>query len=172
MSRIRPTCESGFSLPEALLAAVVLAMAVTAITIPFTSAANIQLVDQQRTLSVSLAQEMMEEIISRPFDDPQGDTDPGPDGGETSRDLFDNTDDYHGYEESPGNIADFAGNVLTEPEAAGLSRHVTAAYVYLTGQDISADPNVILITVEVRYRGVVVAGLSRLVYSPSRATAS
>ena len=86
----------GFTLIEALLASVVLAASVTAITVPFSSAAQNQHVEARRTQAVALAQELMEEILAQSFADDNPDTarNPGPEMGETDRRLFDNVDDY------------------------------------------------------------------------------
>ena len=154
-----------FTLIEALLTAVVLAMAVTAILMPFNAGAQNEASDARRTLAVSLAQEMMEEILAKPFEDPQGHAfSPGPDGDERSRASFDNVDDYHNYNEPAGQIRSFDGAVIDEPAAVNLSRHVTATYVYVNGQDVSADPSFIRVVVEVRHRGVPIVTLTRLVY--------
>jgi len=156
-------CEKGFTLMEALLAAVVLAMAVTAIISPFTSGVLNDQADARRTLAVSLAQEMVEEILSKPFNDPQGASAVGPDPGEQGRSEFDNVDDYDGYEEPAGAIVNFADKVVADPAALGLSRHVTARYVYVSGQDVAADPTFVRVIVEMRYKGESIVSLTRLV---------
>jgi len=158
--------NSGFTLIEALLASVVLAATVTAITVPFTLAGKNQQIDIRRTLAVALAEELMEEILSREFceSDETAATHLGPDAGETDRCLFDNVDDYHACTEPPGSIANVEGQLIDVPGARDLSRHVTTQYVYLSGQDTSATPSFIRVTVEVRYRGEPVVKLTRLVY--------
>ncbi|MDY6913941.1 MAG: prepilin-type N-terminal cleavage/methylation domain-containing protein [Planctomycetota bacterium] len=154
-----------FTLLESLLAVVVLAMAVTAIIMPFTAAATNQQVDARRSLAVGLAQEIMEEILTKPFHDPQGSSSLGPEIGETSRTLFDNIDDYHGYTEDPGGICSFDGAIIDEPESVGLSREVTAGYIYVSGQDVSEDPTFIRVVVEVKYSDQPLVTLTRLVYA-------
>ena len=156
----------GFTLIEALLASTILAMAISAILMPFTAGAMNQQVDARRTLGVSLAQEMLEEILAKPFDDPQGaDSAPGPDGGESSRSRFDNIDDYHGYVEQEGGIVDFDGAVIEDPAAVGLSRHAWATYVYVDGQDVADPPTFIRVVVEIRYRNDPIVTLTRLIYA-------
>jgi MSHA pilin protein MshD len=154
----------GFTLTEALIAAVILLTAITAITLPFAAGARAEQADARLCLAVNLAQEMMEEILAKPFLDPQGTTTVGPDPGETRRARFDNIDDYHGYYEGPGQIADATGAVITTPAAEGLSRQVTAQYVYVSGQDTSQPPTFIRVTVTVAYNGAVLVTLTRLVY--------
>jgi type II secretory pathway pseudopilin PulG len=155
----------GFTLLEALLAAVILAMAVTAITMPFTAAAQNEQFDARRTLAVTLAQEMMEEILTRAFDDPDGPSSPGPEPGETSRGRYDNIDDYNGLVEPSGCITSMDGKVISSPESVGLSRHVSAAYVYVSGQDTRVPPTFIRVTVTVKHKGQAIVTLIRLVYA-------
>lgn len=159
--------KRGFTLTEALLAAVVLVMAISAITMPFTAAARNEHVDARRTLAASLAREMMEEILTKPFDDPNGAGAPGPEPGENRWAFsakYDNIDDYHDYTEPAGEITDFKNEVIDCPAAVGLSREVSTEYVYLTGQDSSQDPTFIRITVVVKYQGNPLVTLTRLVY--------
>ena len=167
MKRLHAQTFGGFTLLEALLAAVVLAMAVAAITVPFTAGARNEQADARRTLAVAFAQEIMEEILAQPFedDDPQFARNLGPELGETDRCFFDNIDDYHGYEESAGGIADIAGWFVNDPAAVGLSRRVTAQYVYVSGQDLSNPADFIRLTVEINYRQNPIVRLTRLVYA-------
>lgn len=165
MTTARRKHDRGFTLIEALLAAAILAMAVTGILMPFTAGAQNEQTDASRTLALSLAQEMMEEILARPFCDPDGDTSPGPDANETSRASFDCIDDYDGFNEPAGQIAAPDGEIIDGSAATGLSRHVKAAYVHVNGQDTSEAPTFIRVTVEVRYRGSPVIVLTRLVYA-------
>lgn len=158
--------RNGFTLAEALIAATVLAVAVTAITMPFTAAAQNQLDDARLTLAGSWGQGLMEEILDKPFDDPDGPSDPGPESGETTRSKFDNIDDYHGFSESPGQMTVPGGQVVADPAAEGLSRAVTAEYVYVAGQDTSAPPDFIRVIVTVRYASTTLVTLTRLAYNP------
>jgi type II secretory pathway pseudopilin PulG len=163
MTRRRRKRGPGFTLLEALLAAVVLAMAVTAITMPFTAGAQNEGFDARRTLAVSLAQEMMEETLTKPFDDPNGIMTPGPEPGETSRDKFDNIDDYHGYKEPAGCITSLDGSIISSPASVGLSREVTCTYVYVNGQ--SPPPTFIRVVVVVKHKDQPLVTLTRLVYA-------
>ena len=166
MNLIRRKTVAAFTLMESLLAALVLAMTVTAIIMPFTTAARNEQCDGRRTLAVSLAQEMMEEVLSKPFDDPQGPGEVGPEADETGRGSFDNIDDFDGYNESAGNVSDLSGVASTAPEAVGLSRHVTASYMYLPGQDVAGVPTSVSVTVEVRHDNQPLLALSRLACAP------
>lgn len=153
----------GFTLLEALLAAIVLALAVTAITVPFTAAAQHDQMDATRTMAVNLAQEMMEEILGKSFNAAGDPNTPGPEAGET-RSTFDQFDDYHGYSEAQGQIADRSGAVIGDAAANSLSRTVSAQYTYVDGQDTGASATFIRITVTVLHKGSAMVTLSRLVY--------
>ncbi len=167
MKRLGRQHAEGFTLLEALLAAVVLAFAAVAITVPFASAARNEQTDARRTLAVSLAQELMEEILSRPFmdGDPSYARNAGPDPGESTRSLFDNVDDYDGHTEPPGAITDMAGNVVDCSVSEGLSRRATVSYVHVSGQEMSEPPTFVCVVVEVRYAQRPVVTLTRLVYA-------
>jgi len=157
--------RGGFTLVESLLASVVLAMTVAAITVPFSAAARSQSAQARRSRADALCAEMMEEVLTRPFLDPDAPGDPGPDSGESTRDRFDNIDDYHGYAESAGELEDAFGEPVDDSAAGGLSRYVTADYVYISGQDGTEDPDFIRVTVTVRHGEDTLAELTRLVHS-------
>jgi len=161
--------RAAFTLIEALMASVILAIAVAGALMPFTCGAKSQDVEGRQSLAVSLAKDLMEEILLRPFVEP-GDTAPeptsrfGPDAGETLRSSYSAIDDYHGYTELAGQIVDPAGQVITEAAATGLSRRVTVSYVYVTGQDVTSPPSFMSVTVEVLYNGLPAVTLRRLVH--------
>lgn len=159
--------RQGFSLIEAMIASTILAATVTAVSLPFTAGAQNEQDSARTTLAVALAEELMEEILSKPFNDPNGVQTPGPEAGETTRALYTNTDDYHGYTEADGQIKDSNGCSCATPLATGLSRSALAEYVYLPGQSPLRSPSVIRVTVAVSYKGRAVSTLQRLVYRNS-----
>jgi Tfp pilus assembly protein PilV len=152
--------SNGFTLIEALLAAVVLAMVVGAVVMPFTAGAANTEQNARSTLAVNLAQDLMEEILAKPFHDPDGS-----EAGETGRSNWDDMDDYDGYSEAEGAIAGFDGVVVDDPASTALTRDVTIESVYIAGQDQSEKPTFIRITVNIRYHGDTLASFSRLVYA-------
>ena len=145
---------------ECLLAAIVLAMAVSAIIVPFAAGAQATAEDARTTLALHLAQDLMEEILSKPFRDPDGS-----ELGEIGRSAWDDMDDYDGLAEAEGNITSFDGVAVQDPPAVGLTRHATVEGVYVSGQDMSEPPTFYRIIVEVRYHGHRSARLARLVYA-------
>ncbi len=165
MSRRLGQLRWGLTLLECMMASVVLAISVFAVTLPFTVGARNEEVQQRRTVAVALAQEMMEEILSKPFSDPQGLSMPGPETDEYSRWLFDNIDDYDSLYEYFGMYGDTTMQPVSDPAMIGLSRHVTTKYVYVSGQQTDQPPTFIRVTVEVRYESTPMVALTRLILS-------
>jgi Tfp pilus assembly protein PilV len=103
----------GFTLAEGLIAAVVLAVAVGGIMAPMSASYQQTRTVKQTSTAISMAQQLLDEIISRPFTDPTDmSTTLGPEANEPSRTSFDNIDDYHGYHDSTdSNASDFMKTV-------------------------------------------------------------
>jgi hypothetical protein len=74
---------------------------------------------------------------------------------------------WHGYLEATGEVKDASGVVFTDPLYAGFGRSVSCYPAYVPQQVMSGsmgiEPNVIVVTVEVTYRGRRIASLNRLV---------
>jgi prepilin-type N-terminal cleavage/methylation domain-containing protein len=163
------TRRRGFTLAEAMMAVVVLGIAAAGVLIPFVSGTAVRLEGIQRTLAARLASNLMEQIIRRPFHDPNGteyDDIPGPDPGGTGFAAYDNIYDFYGYAEAEGQIKDATGAVFTDPMYANFSRNVICDYVYVPPQPAESDPakcEFISITVKVNYNGKEMAAISRLV---------
>ena len=157
----------GFTLMEALLASAILLIGVLSVTVPFTSAARNERADSQQTLAVALAQEMMDEVLSKRFFDsePNGNYHLGPEPNEISRGLFDNYDDYAGYAEPAGSIRNFRGEACTDDLAADLSRSVLVSYVRVPGQSVSEPCTFVLIQVTIWEGPKQIVSLSRLAYA-------
>ncbi len=163
--------SKAFTLIEALMASVILSITVSAAIMPFTCGMRNQQVESRQTIAVSLAEDLMEEIILKPFEEPgDGDEDHepessfGPDSGESSSSSFSAIDDYDGYTELAGQVIDPAGQIITDPAVAGISRHVTVSYVYMPGQDVTEPPNFFRVVVEVQYKGQPIVTLTRLMH--------
>jgi prepilin-type N-terminal cleavage/methylation domain-containing protein len=126
----------GFTLPEAMLAMVILAMAAAGVLLPFASGASVQAEGMHRSLAAGLANDLLERIIRTPFDDIVG--------------------TWHGYAEAQGQVKNASGNTFTDPIYANYSREVTCAW----------DPDqdfFILVTVRVSYLGRQIAVVNRLI---------
>lgn len=152
--------RAGITLVESLLAATVLAMAVTAIIVPFSAGAKSVQEDARQTLAVGLAQDLMEEILAKPFSDPDGS-----DADEEGRRDWDDMADYDALVEADGEIRSFDTQLVTEPVSRGMTRHAWVKSVYVSGQETTEPSTFLRVVVEVRYQDLSVIKLTRLVYA-------
>jgi prepilin-type N-terminal cleavage/methylation domain-containing protein len=159
----------GFSLVESLLASVILGISVAGISSLLISGVKENELSVKYAVAADLAHSLLNEIISKPFYDPDNPSllNPGPDGGEKRWNL-DNVDDYEGLFEPAGLMYGPAGWWIIAPSLANFSRSATAAYVYLPGQDVEADPTFILVTVKVMDGSQSLVELKRLVSTTSQ----
>lgn len=156
----------GFTLAEAMLATVVLGVAAVAVLLPFTSGVAVRAEGGHRTLAAKLASDLMEEIMRKPFHDPDGssyDYNPGPDAGEATFADFDNADDFDGYVEPQGQVKDAGGTVFTDLNYADFSRDASCVYVYVPQEAGDGELKFIRATVRVSYRGTQIAIINRLI---------
>lgn len=129
--------REGFTLAEAMMAVVVLAIAAGGVLLPFTSGATVRAEGTHRTLAAKLAGNLMEQFINTPFDDLVID------GG--------------GYVDEPqGQIRDASGTLLSDPAYANFSRSATYEYD-------ASQPFFMIVTVCVKYDGDEIISLSRLI---------
>jgi prepilin-type N-terminal cleavage/methylation domain-containing protein len=135
--------RKGFTLIEAMIAAVVLGIAAAGILLPFTSGAAIRAEGAHRTLAAKLASDLMEEIVKTPFDQ-----------------IIAN---YNGYTEPQGQVKDVSGVVFTDSNYTNFSRDVSCEYVYMPQESGDGEPKFIRVIVRVYYRGGEIAAISRLV---------
>ncbi len=160
--------KKGFSLAEAMMATVVLGIAAAGVLLPFTSGARVRAEGLRRTLAAKLAGDLMEQIVSKPFHDPDGssyDYNRGPDAGESTFADFDNLDDFDGYAEPAGQVKDASGAVFTDSNYARFSRDVSCVYVTVPQQPPLEESqcNFIRVTVRVYYDGGEIAVINRLI---------
>ncbi|MEM7625281.1 MAG: prepilin-type N-terminal cleavage/methylation domain-containing protein [Planctomycetota bacterium] len=148
----RPHPDAGFSLIEVMFATAVLALIVAGLTQTVVSgqAHTYNALHEGRALS--LGEALMDEVLTLGYTDPDGDTTPGPDSGETTRDTFDALDDYHGYTEAAGALTDPAGVAYPELHQK-FERSVTAEYDTVNVAVFGGSRNVINITVTVAEPG-------------------
>lgn len=166
-TQTRGPARAGFTLPEAVMAMVILGIAAAGVMLPFSAGASAQAQGVHKTLATTLANDLMERIATKPFHDPDGssyDYLPGPEAGEATIAGFDNVDDFDGYTESQGQVLDAGAVAFTDPIYSNFSRKVTCGYVYVPQQNPpTASPNFILVSVEVDYQGRPIVTVSRLV---------
>ena len=135
--------HKGFSLAEALIATTILSMAAAGVLLPFTSGASVQAEGNRQTLASSLASELMETIVSTPFDQI--------------------ISDYSSCTESMGGMENGLGVKYTAANYDGVSRQATCQYVYVPQENGLVSPQFILATVRVYYNNKEVAVLNRLI---------
>ena len=157
----------GFSLIETLIAVTILGVSAASISMLLFAGMKQNQVSDSYLLAANLAQNMMDEVLGKPFYEPDSPDNftPGPDAGEDSRERLDNIDDYDGLSEPAGGLLLPDGKVLDATHLSTFSRSTTAQYVYLPGQDSSEDPTFILVVVQVLDESVTMIELRRLISS-------
>jgi hypothetical protein len=109
----------------------------------------------QTTTAVSLAQQLLDEILSRPFVDPTDlSTTLGPEADEPSRAAFDNIDDYHGYHDTTDSsksdsMKTASGAAITWNGTDVYSRAVTMEYRATPDGPPVASGDYLMITIAV-----------------------
>ena len=130
----------GFTLAEALLAAAILSFSVAAIAQAVVAGQMHTYEALHQLRGMTLAEALMEEILAQPWDDPNDTSAPGPEADELNRTLLDNMDDYHGFTEAAGDVADAAGQVygskFTRFARSATVAAATKAITELGGDDI------------------------------------
>lgn len=145
INRVKSQSHSrhGFSLPEAMLAMVILGMAAAGVLLPFVSGAAVQAEGLHKTLAAGLASDLLERIIDTPFNE-----------------IVAN----YNYAELQGQVKDASGTTFTDPIYANYSRDVSCEEVYVPQQGGPPIPaNFIRICVRVWYRGQQIATINRLI---------
>lgn len=94
--------QSGFTLLEATIAMVLLAIAAAGVLLPFANAASVQAEGVRQTMAANLASELMETIVATSY--------------------VNIISTYNGYSESAGTLKDAAGQVHTGSDYSGFSR--------------------------------------------------
>lgn len=145
---VRQHEAAGFTLMEVMFAVLVLSFSVAALTQAVVSAQSHTYEAMHASRAITLAEAMIDEILSKPYEDPEGDITVGPDAGEATRVLFDNADDYDGYTEPAGAVMD--QSLALYPELyQRFSRSVTATYVTESLPDLGGDHEGLSVTVTV-----------------------
>ena len=159
------TCgRPGFTLVEALMASVVLAVVAASALLPF--AAGTQQVNESAKLdqAITLGQALMEEILARPFFAPGNRTaSPGPETGETTKASYTSVDDFNTYAESTSAVKDYQGATVTDQEVQGYRRTATVQYVTVPNQRTDDTNAFIQVRVDVYHNDALLASLTRIV---------
>ncbi|MEM6504363.1 MAG: prepilin-type N-terminal cleavage/methylation domain-containing protein [Planctomycetota bacterium] len=158
--------KRGFTLAEVLIASAILSFVTLGIVQAVSAGQSRTLDALKRSRAQALAEVMLEEILAKPYADPEGATTIGPDSGETARADFDNIDDYHGYLESAGALADHAGSAYPG-DYQSLSRSVSVVTVTNSVADLGGDHTGVQVTVSVNEPGGRVWSVERFVPEPN-----
>ena len=156
----------GFTLAEVLIASAILSFVTLGIVQAVTAGQSQTLDALKRSRAQALAEVLLEEILAKPYADPEGATTFGPDTGESGRTDFDNIDDYHGYLESAGAIANHAGTVYPN-DYQSLERSVSVVAVTNSVTDLGGDHTGVQVTVSVNEPGGRVWSVERFVPEPN-----
>ncbi|MFK7788993.1 MAG: prepilin-type N-terminal cleavage/methylation domain-containing protein [Phycisphaeraceae bacterium] len=158
--------SQGFTLAEVLIASAILSFVTLGIVQAVTAGQARTLDALKRARAQALAEVMLEEILAKPYADPEGATGIGPDSGESTRTDFDNIDDYHGHLESVNNVADHAA-VLYPSDYQTLERSVSIVAVTNSVADLGGDHTGLQVTVSVNEPGGRVWSVERFVPEPN-----
>jgi len=161
MTRGRRGHRPAFSLVEVVLSVLLLGGVMAAVLNTVGATATIRRLDMDRVRGQALAMDLVDEIVAKPYDDPDGaGTTLGPDSTETARSLFDDVDDYAGWSASPPQLAD--GSAI--PGLSGWTRE--AAVVWVSDSNLAAaslsETGVKRIRVVVRHGERIVATVEAL----------
>lgn len=137
--------RSGFTLAEALMAMVVLAVAATGVLLPFSSAASVHIEGSRRTLAAKLAADLLEEISASSFTDIM------------------NT--WDGFSESQGNVTKILSNETFAGEVYKYYSRRVDCLRATTGDDTDTTLLGAWVTVTVSFDGIEMAKLKTLVSS-------
>ncbi len=123
--------QRGFTMVEAVAAAGIVALLTVAALSAVGSAARLRAASEDRVAAALLAQDLLTEIQSRPYDDPDAVAPVGSEEG-TTRAIFDDVDDYDTMVDSPPRLAD--GTPMAGKSAWG--RSVRVEYVSPSSPDV------------------------------------
>ncbi len=151
---------------ETMFAVTVLPFSVAALTQAEVSGQSHTYEAMHSSRAIALAESMIDEVLSKPYDDPDGDLTVGPDAGESSRDLFDAADDYDGLTEAAGAVQDQAGDDYPELYQ-NFDRSVTTAYTTETFATLGGDHDGLTVTVTVTDTNGRTWTLSRFIREPA-----
>lgn len=115
------------TLVEVVVASVIVATLLVAALTTVAGAASAGRALEAQERAVLLAEELMNEIVMLPYEDPDEPTLAcGPETGESGRAAFDDVDDYHGWTESPPQDA----QGVAKASMSAWARQVTVTWVH------------------------------------------
>ena len=158
--------RAGFTLAEAMIASIVLAVATIGISSSIGASYQQDQSVQQMSTAIALNRQLMEEISAKPFDDPNGTSALGPETGESTRSLYDNVDDYNGYSEGLGALVDRNGTLYPTNDQQ-FTRAVVVASVTQTVTNLGGDIPGLTVTITLTHRSGEVWTFARFIPKPA-----
>jgi len=159
--------RNAFTMIEVVMATLLVGLLLVAAMNTLGAATRGQLTNGERGRASLLAGDLMAEILTQAYRDPEGGVGIGPDTGEgtTTRADFDDVDDYDGWTRSPPEDANGAALV----SGSGLTRSVTVDCVSATNltQVVSFNAGAKRIIVTVQGGGATLATLTAVVTDDS-----
>jgi Tfp pilus assembly protein PilV len=151
----------GFSLIEASMATLVVAVMLTAMLRTVGAARIAQYKSADAMRGQLLAADLMAEIIQLPYQDPGNAPVFGPEAGELTRASFNDVDDYNNWSESPPQNRDGSTMLNT----TGWSRQATVAWVSAADLKTTSpsETSVKRVIVSVKHNGQLVASKTAIV---------
>lgn len=123
----------GFSLVEAVIATAIVGGLLVAALTAVGATARARQINTDNEMANRLAKDLLEEVVAKPYFDPQGSAALGRESGESNRTMFDDVDDYEGWTDDPPTTPD-ARSVTTQK---GWKREVIVRWA--SRADIEAD---------------------------------
>jgi type II secretory pathway pseudopilin PulG len=115
-----------FTLVEATIASVVLSVCVVALSTTLSASYQQNRTRGQSGTAIVLAQQLMEEIASKPIDAPAGTTDkPGFSAGQSDRRFYDTIGDYNGYVDTASSVELWDGSSVDLSDGGSYVRSVS-----------------------------------------------
>ena len=140
----------GFTLAETLMAATMLVAVVAAIAAPISASCKQGEAMRDATTAASLARQLLDEIVAKPFLDPQTYTATlGPDSDENGRAAFDDISDYHGYTDTTQSLQEVDGTAVNWGGGPVYTRSVSVEFRTAPDSAPATTGNFALVTVTV-----------------------
>ncbi|MGA3065313.1 MAG: prepilin-type N-terminal cleavage/methylation domain-containing protein [Tepidisphaeraceae bacterium] len=145
--------RGGFTLLEALIAAVVLSILVLGVCGVLSQSYEQTQAAQSNSIGVMLAAQLADEIAAKPMADPlSGSTTLGPDPGMTSRSTFTRVTNYNGYTDTSTSLPLLGGGSLDVTGSDAYTRSVDVVVGARPSIDtLSPAANFAIVTVNVTY---------------------
>ena len=143
--------RGAFTLVESMVASTILAVAVIGLVGPLTASSQQSEVMAQSSMALSLGRQLINEIASKPYTEPNGTIATGPQSGQTSRGQYDSIGDYNGYSDSTTAMKAVDGTSLSFGLGNDMyTRSVSVQYVKSPGGAAAGTTsNYALVTVTV-----------------------